>query len=591
MSADWEGGLSCSWQSFVISNNSGQLTWSACDLLASWLLQFWSTEYFDYENWKLFAILMGSVNGIGILCYVFKSFIVFKGSLRLSRILSFTMAFRLIHASLNNFFDRILVGRVLNRFMKDLSDVDNLLGYYLSWTLTMGTIAATSLAAAVYSSSLFMLIFIFLYLFLCFKIQRYYMKTSREVTRLKSASRTPMIQAFSEGVLGSCTIRTFDQKEYSLKNFCRQVDVFQVNCLISEALKRWLSVRLTLLSIFILIPSIVLNLVYSKLGPGIFALLMKYMFTMTQSMQEFLEYISDTENAMISYERCSNFGSIEPEEGYKKLEQTWNQMTNGEKVTRKLSFSWPATGAVIIKDLSLRYSSATRNIIDHLSLEIPHGIKLGVVGRTGSGKSSLLNALYRYVGQYEGAVLVDGVELKHLDLKVLRSNISVITQDPYLFNDSLRNNLDPLITRANNEIIKTLAEVGLWSKLKSMGGLAYKIEQGGSNFSQGERQLLCLARAMLFNKKLVLMDEATGSMDFETEEGIRRLIREKFENKTVVIVAHRLATVMQCDKVAVMEQGRLVEVGEPKKLLEDRASFFYSLVEAAKQNHDSPVSN
>lgn len=562
------------------------MIWAACDLMYTWFLQFWATDYYDSKNYWLFILITLAITFVGSFCFIFKSFIIFVGSVRVSKLLFFKMSFTLMHASITNFFDRIPIGRILNRFLRDMNEIDNTLGYSVSYFLTLGFIACVDLVASVVASSPIMIIFIGIYLFLCLRVQQYYMNTSREITRLRSISASPTIQSFSEGMQGGPFIRAFGKIDHSVNLYAQALEIFQINCLTKDALMRWFSVRLSLLSILVLLPSIALNIFVVKSGAGLFALLMRYMLTLVGDVADFLDNMSNTENQLVSFERCSYFVDIEPESGYKNLEKIeLGLLRNNLSLQRETE--WPKLGFIQVKDLKVRYREGLKHVLKGITLEIPHATKLGIVGRTGAGKTTFLSCLYRHIDSYEGQVLIDGVELRNLDLKELRSSISIIPQEPYLFSDTLRNNIDPLRQRTENEIVKTLAEVGLWNKFKMGLGLETKIEKGGSNLSQGEKQLVCFCRALLFQKKIILMDEATANVDPESEAAIQRLIREKFFDCTLVMIAHRLNTVLQCDKILVLGEGQVIEYDDISRLKEDPNSHFYQMLSKQEEIESS----
>ena len=251
---------------------------------------------------------------------------------------------------------------------------------------------------------------------------------------------------------------------------------------------------------------------------------------------------------MIAFERCCALLRIEPEVGYKGLDRLEKVLRKGGEAGRSRKDSWPRKGRIIIKNLSIRYRPGLPYVIKDLTLRVRSGSKVGIVGRTGAGKTTLITALYRTFEEYKGQIMIDGVEIRDLDLKVLRQAMTIIPQDPYLFEDSLRNNIDPMGEFSAKEIQAILKDVDLWKKFAMLDGLATKIEKEGSNLSQGEKQLVCLARALLFKKKLVLMDEATSNIDVKTEKTIQSLIKERFVDSTVLVIAHRLNTILHCDK-------------------------------------------
>jgi ABC-type multidrug transport system fused ATPase/permease subunit len=516
---------------------------------------------------------------------VLRQLSVLSASIRLSTNISLTMAFKLVHASINNFFDRVPIGRILNRFMRDLSQIDWDLAYSTLYLLQVLVNCLVDFAASVYAASPIMALFFAAYFYASFKIQRFYMKSLREFTRLKAISTSPMIQAFSEGLQGGCTLRVFGKEAHALAQYIRALDQFQRNNITLEALYRWFGIRLTLLSTLILVPSILLNVLLVKSGPGIFALLMRYLLLVMQDISELLDTLSYQEGLMVSLERCSFFAEIKPEKGYKGLD-IYQETFFKNKRQLKTTKIWPTQGVMVIENLKVKYRPTLDYVLKGVSLKIPHGSKVGIVGRTGAGKTTFISCLYRNFDDYEGDIFLDGLELRQVDLKELRSGITVIPQDPYLFHDTLKKNLDPMGQKSQEEMIETMKTIGLWSKFEK-DGLASEIDQSGSNLSQGEKQLVCIARALLFKKKLILLDEATANIDSKNEETIQTLLGEKFDDCTILMIAHRLNTVMVCDKILVLGDGQVLEYGDRQALMADSKSHF---AEMLKKHNDVQAS-
>jgi len=277
--------------------------------------------------------------------------------------------------------------------------------------------------------------------------------------------------------------------------------------------------------------------------------MLNYLLQMTSTIRSLLSSYSRMETQLVSLERCCYFMEVKPEEGYRGLELLESALRRKKEVTidtKKLS--WPTRGKLEIKKLYVKYRKNLPNVLKSIQLTIKPGTKVGIVGRTGAGKSTLISAIYRNFDEYRGEIKIDGREIRDVDLKVLRNTMTIIPQDPYLFADTLRNNMDPTHKFDEEKIKDILKDVNLWDKFSQLNGLESKIDSGGSNLSQGEKQLVCLARAMLFNNKIVLMDEATANIDTQTEAIIQRLIKERFNESTILMIAHRLNTILHCDK-------------------------------------------
>lgn len=275
---------------------------------------------------------------------------------------------------------------------------------------------------------------------------------------------------------------------------------------------------------------------------------------------------SELENQMVSVERVLEYAELPSEE------------QSGYEVKTKAPQNWPSKGEIKFENLSLFYNDETKPAIQELNFSIKSREKIGIVGRTGSGKSSIIQALFRMT-RIEGRIKIDGVDTQSLSLAELRKQISIIPQDPILFSGSLRSNLDPFEENKDEAIWNVLEQVELKETVSSLaGGLEAKISDGGSNFSLGQRQLICLGRALLRKNKILVLDEATASVDYETDSLIQKTITKEFAGCTVLTIAHRLHTVIHADRILVMDAGRNVEFDHPFNLLNDENGYLTKLV-------------
>lgn len=328
-----------------------------------------------------------------------------------------------------------------------------------------------------------------------------------------------------------------------------------------------------------------------RVSPGYFAVLMIYMVSVSEDIKRLLANLTKAENRFVSFERCFFFMSIPPEEGYtqmREMKQHFKMLVETEPEKKDRTFisknsrrDWPMSGNLDFLNYSVKYRPELDYVLQNITFSLKSGEKLGILGRTGAGKSTLISSIFRYFNQYDGKILYDGVSIKNIDIQQLRRSITTIPQDPILFNTSLKRNLDPSEHHTRAEIEKVLEDVGLWEKFKDSHGIEHMIDVGGSNLSQGVKQLICFGRALLEKNKLILMDEATASIDSVTELKIQQLIKEKFSESTILMIAHKLTTVMDCDKILILDHGKIVEFGYLQELKVKQGSLLSKLLKNA----------
>ena len=295
-----------------------------------------------------------------------------------------------------------------------------------------------------------------------------------------------------------------------------------------------------------------------NVSSGYFAVLLIYMVSISDDIKRLLANITKTENRFVSFERCYFFMNIPPEEGYKYLpmmKKHYKKLVEDEFSGKEKNFvgpddlqGWPRSGSVELRNYSVKYRPDLDYVLRNLSFSLQSGEKLGILGRTGAGKSTLISSMFRYFSSFEGDILIDGVPIKTVDIQNLRSAMTIIPQDPILFNATIRKNIDPSDRHSAKECENVLKEIGLWEKFEHHNGNEFMVDVGGANLSQGEKQLICFGRALLEKNKLILMDEATANIDSITEKTMQRLVEEKFKDSTIIMIAHKLNTIMVCNK-------------------------------------------
>nr|XP_042903750.1 ATP-binding cassette sub-family C member 10 [Parasteatoda tepidariorum] len=351
------------------------------------------------------------------------------------------------------------------------------------------------------------------------------------------------------------------------KEMLEHIDLNVRACLAMSAASQWLNLRLQLIGVVVVTSVSLIALLEREFGTvdaGLVGLALSYALSITSLLNGAIIAFTETEKEIVSVERVSEY--IE------------NVKTEPHDFLQMPPFAWPIHGAISFVNVSLCYRQSSPYVLKNITFETRPGEKIGIVGRTGSGKTSLIQVLYRMVDCFEGSVFIDGVNIANLPLEKLRSSLSVIPQDPFLFSGTIRENLDPCYLKCDSQIWKALQDCHVKDKIQSLGGLDVEVEEQGQNFSVGERQLLCLARALLRKAKILCMDEATANVDYETDSLIRHTVRLALQRSTVLIVAHRMKTVLDCDKIIVMREGEIIEMDAPSVLLADSKSEFHRMV-------------
>lgn len=474
------------------------------------------------------------------------------------------------------FFDTTPSGRILSRFSADQTNLDFILHYYFGGF--MGTVSALIGIFVVICISAWPIIFMLIpFVFLFYLYQRFYITSSREITRLDSITKAPLIYHFSETVAGIDTIRCFEKEDEFLQQNLDHVNTNMKMDFHNNAATEWLGVRLEALGTAIVTTAAFLfvALPQNSVRPELVSLALSYALGLNASLYWAVWLSCTVENKMISVERMRQFTDI-ASEASRVIENCLPTP------------SWPSTGNIVSKRLKLRYRQNTPLVLKGVNFSIKGGQKVGVVGRTGSGKSTLIQAIFRLVEPASGQILVDDVDISTLGLHDLRSRFGIIPQEPVLFEGTIRTNVDPLGLYTDEEIWRGLHKCQLANLINDRPDkLDAQVAEYGGNWSLGQSQLLCFVRVLLKNSQVLFLDEATASVDSQTDAVIQSLIREEFKRCTVVSIAHRIPTVMDADKVLVMDAGRVKEFDSPQKLLSNPSSLFTALVKeyATRSGH------
>ncbi|KAK9489413.1 P-loop containing nucleoside triphosphate hydrolase protein [Lipomyces doorenjongii] len=468
-----------------------------------------------------------------------------------------------------SFFDTTPLGRIINRFTADVNRVDEALARVFSNFLTNTCKVLFSIVVISSTNPVFILLVVpiaFLYVY----YQKFYLRTSRALKRLESISRSPVYAHFQESLNGVSTIRAYSQ----IRRFNRineyHIDFNNRAYYPSMIARRWLAIRLEFLGSTIIFSTALLSILAiasGRLSSGLVGLTMSYAFQITQALGAIVRTTVEVEISTVSVERILEYCKI-PCEAPEVIEDN-----------RPLA-DWPMNGAVEFHDFSTRYRPALGLdlVLKGINLKIKPREKIGIVGRTGAGKSSLTLSLFRMIEPVSGFISIDDVNTSKLGLRDLRQRLAIIPQDSQAFEGSVRENLDPGSRFSDNQLWHALELSHLKNHVASMdGGLYARVVEGGSNFSVGQRQLMSLARALLTPSKVLVLDEATAAVDVETDQIIQETIRKEFKDRTILTIAHRLNTIIDSDRIAVLAAGKIVEFDKPEVLLSNKNSMFYAL--------------
>ncbi|KAL1925295.1 uncharacterized protein VTP21DRAFT_178 [Calcarisporiella thermophila] len=554
------------------------------------------------DDWKTLAI---------VVILIFRTAALYYGSLRASRNLHQELLRVILHAPLR-FFDTCPIGRVLNRFSNDLDTIDNTLALNWSFVLwnSLQIIAGIAVISVIAPAFLLFVVGVGI---LYSGIGLYYIRSSRELKRLSSVARSPVYSLISETSTGLATIRAFGREAYFFRDLLKRINRTIQTTYFLWACNRWLAVRVELLgsSITFIVAILLLgNLDHITAGGAGLALT----FTRTVLLYSYwlILQLTYVELELNSVERVEEYIRLIPQEPPAIIENS------------RPPAGWPFEGKIVVQNLWIRYSPELDPVLRNLSFEIKGGEKIAIVGRTGSGKSTLALALMRFMDPCEGRIEIDGVDITSIGVEDLRSRLTIIPQDAILMSGTVRSNLDQFDEYDDSALWDALYSVHLvprtvssssCSSLSSSAGsslvgtnshgpapnhetapqvtaitsLDDPVAEGGSNFSQGQRQLLCLARALLHRSKIVIMDEATSSVDMRTDRKIQRTLRALdlfVSGSTLITIAHRLHTVIDYDRVMVLDAGEVVEFDEPRHLFHRETSMFRQLcVQSGELDH------
>ena len=564
------------------------LSWQSLKCGSDLWLVFWkdteekkkSNEGIDWKNFLMYSGL-----GISAALFVYlRLLIIYIGSISNSRYLHRNMLHHLIKAPINLYHDTVPKGQIFNRLSNDLwkIDIGESFMFYNVSSYSANLLGQIVVCAIFQPYCLVLVPFIIV---LGLFTMRYYLNCSREISRLESISRSPLLNSVNETVFGALTIRAFKLSKYFIEDFRKKADNFLKTRIFLVGIMNWYTLMLDFLSYMFIVFLILFSIFFRHdFEPATIGILLNYCVQIQDELVRYLTCRSNLENDMVGLERAIAYTKI--------IQERPDHMPKDNQIG-----VWPSEGGIRFENYSVQYRPETEIVLKNLNFEINPREKIGIVGRTGSGKSTIALCLFRILEAKEGKIFIDDVDIAEVGLKKLRSNITIIPQDPTLMEGSLKFNIDPLNIHTEQEIEDVMREIGFWyicernleenkNKPDNEKGLNMIITENGGNISIGERQLICITRAILRKSKIIIMDEATASIDVNTENIIQKAINNLLNDSTILTIAHRIKTVLNSDRILVLDNGEVREFDSPKILLMNKESMFYEFYNNASKKED-----
>lgn len=547
------------------------------NIATSLWLSWWTSDAFGFSTGQY----IGAYAALGVIqalmMFVFSVTLSILGT-RASKVMLKQSMTRVLRAPMR-FFDTTPLGRITNRFSKDVDIMDNnLTDAMRMYFFTLAMIISVFILIIVYFHY-FAIALGPLFLMFLFSAS-YYRASAREMKRHESVLRSDVFSRFSEAISGTASIRAFGLQDQFIHSLRAAIDQMNSAYYLTFSNQRWLAVRLDAIgNILVFTTGILVVTSRFDVSPSISGLVLSYILSIVMMIQFTVRQLAEVENAMVSTERLHYYGTEIDEEAPLHL--------------TPVPDSWPQSGEIIFNEVQMRYREGLPLVLQGLNMKVEGGERIGIVGRTGAGKSSIMSTLFRLVELSGGSISIDGVNIATVGLKDLRTRLAIIPQDPTLFRGTIRSNLDPFHEHTDLELWSALRQSDLVDDTLSLEDdttnnttnnnthkphsrihLDSTVEEEGLNFSLGQRQLMALARALVRGSQIIVCDEATSSVDMETDQKIQRTIATGFKGKTLLCIAHRLKTIINYDRICVMDQGRIAELDTPLKLWGDEGGIF-----------------
>lgn len=534
------------------------------NIATSLWLSWWTSNKFGYSTAVYIGVYAALGAGQALLLFFFALSLTILGTIASKVMLSKAIT-KALRAPMS-FFDTTPLGRITNRFSRDVDVMDNNLTdairmYFLTMAMIISVFALIIAYFHYFAIALAPLLVLFIF------ASGYYRASAREMKRFESVFRSNLFAKFSEGLSGTATIKAYGLQDRFIHDLRKAIDEMNSAYFLTFSNQRWLSTRLDVIgNLLVFVTGILVITSRFSVGPSTAGLVLSYILSIVQMIQFTVRQLAEVENGMNATERLHYYGtSLEEEAPLHTIE---------------VRPSWPESGEIVFNNVEMKYRENLPLVLSGLSMHIKGGERIGVVGRTGAGKSSIMSTLFRLVEISSGSIIVDGVDISKIGLHDLRSRLAIIPQDPTLFKGTIRSNLDPFNEHTDLELWSALRQSDLVASDSNLNDevtgrihLDSIVEDEGLNYSLGQRQLMALARALVRGSQIIVCDEATSSVDMETDEKIQRTIQEGFRGKTLLCIAHRLKTIIGYDRICVMDKGTIAELDEPIRLWEQGGIF------------------
>lgn len=556
-----------------------------------WLSYWTSDKYPSFSTGQYIGVYAGLGASVVVCMFVFSTYMTTCGTNASRTMLQRAMT-RVLRAPMS-FFDTTPLGRITNRFSKDIQVMDNELSDAMRiYALTMTMIISVMVLIIVF---FYYFVIALVPLFILFLLaSNYYRASAREMKRHEAVLRSMVYARFSEAITGTACIRAYGVENQFRRSIRSSIDVMNGAYFLTFSNQRWLSVRLdAVATALVFVIGVLVVTSRFNVSPSISGLVLSYILAIAQMLQFTVRQLAEVENNMNATERVHYYGTELEEEAPLHLTE--------------VSSSWPEKGRIVFNDTKMRYRDGLPLVLKGLSMDVRGGERIGIVGRTGAGKSSIMSALFRLTELSGGTIHIDDIDISTVGLHDLRSRLAIIPQDPALFRGTIRTNLDPFNEHSDLELWSALrkaylisdetlgpdadglnSEPGTGTTTPATGSdskprptnrltLESPVDEEGLNFSLGQRQLMALARALVRDARIIVCDEATSSVDFETDQKIQRTMAQGFHGKTLLCIAHRLRTIIHYDRICVMDQGQIAEMDSPVALWDRTDGIFRAM--------------